>query len=239
MTELTDHIRRYMSLSSLIDMLVRCELALLDPRSWDDRNDSYFMARYKEGKGIQSLYGMCAARCSETYHHWRVFTEGREGVCVELKRALLESTLSSDPRIRFGNVEYLLLDQVSGLRPSDIDRLPFCKRAGFEPESEYRIVAASPEPQASVLGIPLQLGWISKVYLNPWMPASVAHSVRSTIRGLPGCSKLRVVRSHLIDNERWKGAGDRVAGKATTAAHKTAVLKKPSTATIKKVKLKR
>jgi hypothetical protein len=63
-------------LSAVIDTLRRRKLALLDPQNWDDRNDRRFMQLYKEAKGLSSLYAMCAARCHDTYYHWRVFTPG-------------------------------------------------------------------------------------------------------------------------------------------------------------------
>src|SRR5689334_9315615 len=108
MTKLKKYIRRYTSISAVIDILKRQELSLLDPQSWDDRNDRYFMALYKEKKRLRGLYGLCAAQCSETYHHWRVFTGTSDGACIEIKRDVLESSIR-EPNVRFGSVEYLLL----------------------------------------------------------------------------------------------------------------------------------
>ena len=48
MTELKKFVRRYTSISAVIDILAREELPLLDPQTWDDRNDRYFMSLYKE-----------------------------------------------------------------------------------------------------------------------------------------------------------------------------------------------
>ena len=69
----------------MLDILWRKELPLLNPESWDDRNDRYFMEHYKSAKQLQGLYALCAARCSETYHHWRVFTGAADGACLELR----------------------------------------------------------------------------------------------------------------------------------------------------------
>lgn len=210
MAKLRKYIRRYVSISAAIDTLRRRELALLDPKSWDDRNDRYFLDLYKEKKRLSGLYALCAARCSETYHHWRVFTSGKEGVCLELKRELLETALDGNPDIRFGTVEYLLLEEVERLGPTDLERLPFLKRAGFAAEEEYRIIAHSNERQAAALGIEIELDWISKIYLNPWMPEPLASSVRATLRAVDGCNHIAIQRSHLIDSQRWKSAGERV-----------------------------
>jgi hypothetical protein len=99
--KLNNVIRRYTSISAVIDMLLQRELTILDPQSWDDRNDRYFMALYKDRKTVSALYGLCAAQCSESYHHWRVFTNSADGACVEIRRPPLESALARpDVRLR-------------------------------------------------------------------------------------------------------------------------------------------
>ena len=218
MTTLNKFIRRYISVSAVIDTLRRGEITLLDPQSWDDRNDRYFMSLYKERKKLSGLYALCAAQCSETYHHWRVFTSGADGACLEITRTPFEKALSRHSDISFGEVEYLLLQAAERLTESDLDRLPFCKRKGFEAEEEYRVIARSDEKQAAALLLEFDIGWISNVYLNPWMPEPLVESVRTTLQSLVGDTKISIQRSHLIDSQRWKNAGDRVAGSQATKA---------------------
>ena len=228
MTTLDNYIRRYTSISAVIDILRRQELPLLDPQSWDDRNDRYFMASYKEKKGLKGLYALCAARCGETYHHWRVFTGTADGACIEIKREPLEEALSMIKGVNFGDIDYLRLDDVDKLKEADLDRLPFVKRIGFEPEDEYRIVYETSEPQAPAYNLEFPLDWIGRVYLNPWLPDPLYDSVKATLRGLPECSKLSVVKSRLIDSARWKKAGDRVVGKvAPTKTLRLKITKTP------------
>lgn len=219
MTKLRNFIRRYTSISSVIDALRRQELTLLDPQSWDDRNDRYFMSLYKERRNISGLYALCAATCSETYHHWRVFTGAADGACIELKREPLEAALRKLEGVRFGDVEYLLLNKVEGLTPGDLLRLPFIKRFGFAAEEEYRIIAETRQAQLPAISTYLPVSWINKIYLNPWLPAPLAESVTRTLREIDGCAKLRIQRSHLIENDRWKKAGDNVAEKGRPSAH--------------------
>src|SRR5690349_1833011 len=106
MSTLENFIRRYTTISAVIDILRRRALPLLDPQTWDDRNDRYFMARYKEKKALGGLYALCAAQCSETYHHWRVFTGTADGACLELRREPLEEALGNIEGARFGPVDY-------------------------------------------------------------------------------------------------------------------------------------
>ncbi len=221
MSTLNDYIRRYTTISAMLDILRRQELPLLNPDNWDDRNDRYFMARYKEAKKLNGLYALCAARCSETYHHWRVFTGAADGACLELRRQPLEAALGKLGNVRFGEVDYLVLDKVDGLTKADIDRLPFVKRHGFAAEEEYRIILESDEAQGAALSIELPFEFIGRIYLNPWLPKSLAESVIATVREIPGCKKLSIQRSHLIDSARWKKAGDRVVGIKSATKKKT------------------
>lgn len=221
----TKVIRRYTSIAATLDILRRKALPLLNPDFWDDRNDRYFMARYKESKKLGGLYALCAARCNETYHHWRVFTGQADGACLEIHRKPLEAALDGLPEVRYGKVDYLILDDVDTLKPADLNRLPFVKRAGFAAEEEYRIILESDEPQAAALSIEFPLELIGRIHLNPWLPKSIAQSVIETIHAIPGCEKISVHRSQLIDNARWKDAGDRVSGKPSSKAGR--VLKLP------------
>lgn len=215
-------VRRYTSIPAVIDTLRRKQLAILDPRNWDDKNDRYFMEVYKEHKNAGGLYGLCAANCSETYHHWKVFTGGGTGgACLVLKRQKLERHLNAVEmpevtNIRFGDVEYLELDKVRELSPHDMNRLPFLKRAGFADEDEYRIVIETTKDDQGAVFIDCPTNWIHRIYLNPWLPKSQAESLIATLKELPGCKNVDVRRSYLIDSTTWKKAGDKAAGKKTS-----------------------
>jgi hypothetical protein len=212
-TKLTKFIRRYTSISATIDILQRKELSLLDPQTWDDRNDRYFMNLYRESKKLGGLYALCASTSSETYHHWRVFTHSADGACIEIKRAPLEAELADVQGVRFQEVRYLRLEDVAKLNTKDRDQLPFVKRMGFQPEDEYRIIAETSDPQQAAIALEFPTSLIAKIYLNPWLPASVAETLTAVLRKIPGCSNLEISRSHLIDSARWKRAGDKVVGK--------------------------
>lgn len=214
MKRLENVIRRYTSIAAVIDMLRRRKLALLNPESWDDRNDRYFMSLYKAEREIGGLYGLCAAQCSETYHHWKIFTSGADGACIEIKRQPLEAMLASVAGVRFDSVEYLALEKAQRLSRADLDRLPFYKRHGFTDEMEYRIIAETDEPQQGALYIDFPPELIGRIELNPWLPASVAESLIAVLKSVSGDSDIKVRRSFLIDNGQWKRAGDQVVNGA-------------------------
>jgi hypothetical protein len=83
-------LRRYTNLAATIHILKSRHISLLSPAFWDDRNDAFFMRRYKERKSAKSVLALCFAEASETYHHWRVFSHGSDGTCIEFDKGHLE-----------------------------------------------------------------------------------------------------------------------------------------------------
>lgn len=220
-----DAIYRYTSITGVIDILRRKQLAILNPQQWDDRNDKFFMELYQEHKRAKGIYALCAAMRTETYHHWRVFTGGASGACIVLKRAPLEeylTSVSSRPAapvtaVRFGEVTYLKLPQVRKIDRADIDRLPFLKRYGFTDEAEFRIVIETEAEQQGAIYINCEPDWIDRIYINPWLPKEQAVSLIETLKEIGGSSKIKISRSRLIDSDTWRAAGNRVAEKQVAA----------------------
>ena len=52
-------LNRYTSLPVLLDALVHKRLTLLSPTSWEDRNDAYYIERYKETKKLKTVLALC------------------------------------------------------------------------------------------------------------------------------------------------------------------------------------
>ena len=128
-------VRRYTSLTNGVITLRSQQLALLDPTSWDDKNDAHFLLRYKEKTGISAVRAACFSRAPETYHHWNIFA-GREGMCFEIEREPLESAVAEMPGGRSGDVEYLTLRKLRRRGTLRARNLPFLKRHGYKPEAE-------------------------------------------------------------------------------------------------------
>ena len=205
-----EYLRRYTDLPALIYLLVERKLTLLDPQSWDDRNDSHYLSVYRDRKGLKSILAVCFTQADETYHHWRVFAPGSGGVCIKFIRAKLLSAIKTQPGIRTGPVRYLRLSELRDLTPK-VRSLPFLKRYAYSHESEFRAIYESPTKRVPKLDIDISLSSIDRITLSPWTHPSVSNHVKATIRAIPGCSGLRVVRSTLIGNEEWKNLGENSA----------------------------
>ena len=198
--------RRYTELPSLIHLLAHRELTLLDPRSWEDKNDAYFLQQYREKRGLKSVLALCFTQSGETYHHWRVFAPGSAGVCIRFHAAALEPSIRAVPGLKCNAVEYLTL---TALRKSPVaaTKLPFLKRAAFQPENEVRLLWESRAEARATLPVPIDLAAISRVTLSPWLHPSLADEVKRVLKSLPGCGKLKIYRSTLVGNAEWMSHG--------------------------------
>jgi hypothetical protein len=203
-------LRRYTDLPALIYLLNERKITLLDPKSWDDQNDAYYLSLYKEKKDLSSVLALCFTQASETYHHWRVFASGSSGVCIRFTRSELLAAAKAQLGVRAKTVTYLTLRKIRD-RQLRIRELPFLKRFAFEHEDEFRLLYESETAQLSKLDIPVPLKCIQRVTLSPWMHPSLVSHVKRTVRAIKGCTALEIVRSTLIGNAEWKRLGDGAA----------------------------
>ena len=124
-------LRRYTDLPAAIDLLMNKRVTLLDPMSWDDQNDSYYLSVYKEKMQLGSLLTLCFTQEAETYHQWRIFSGHTGGVCIVFKRDELLADVSNENGIRYQSVEYYMLNKIKQTAPT-AQSLPFIKRNAFK-----------------------------------------------------------------------------------------------------------
>lgn len=201
------HYRRYMYIPALIQLLTTRKLTLLDPELWDDRNDSFFLSTYKTKKKLRSVLALCFTTTSETYHHWRVFAPGSSGVCVRFDANALKLAMEN-AGVQFKKVKYLNLKELAQRKPK-ISQLPFIKRSQFSPEEEVRAIWESETHNRDTFYIPIALSSIERITLSPWLHPNLKNSLVSAIKRIDKCQRLEVVRSTLIENQRWKKFGSR------------------------------
>lgn len=205
-TKVPTYLRRYTDLPALLRLLTDKQLTLLDPKTWDDRNDSFFMSLYKERKKLRSVLALCFSQSPETYHHWRVFSNGPAGVCIVFDRESLLKALGKVEGVSTGMLNYFTLKKAKE-KAFRVDRLPFVKRYGFKPENEFRAVYTSETEEKLAIDVPITLSCVRSISLSPWMHASLSKATIAAIRRIDGCDRLKVSRSTLISNEQWKSFG--------------------------------
>jgi len=198
-------LNRYTSLPVAIDILFQRRITLLSPETWEDRNDAFYLERYREEKGLQTLVAICFSTRRETFHHWKVFSGSSSGVCIEFDKARLLKAFTNSKGFRYDEMKYRWVKTVKSTRPA-VENWPFLKRKAFKDEGEFRIIYEDPKVNELIKHVDIDLGSIKKVMLSPWLPDAVAESVRALIKTIKGCERLRVKRSSLIDNSGWKKA---------------------------------
>lgn len=197
-------LRRFTNLASLIHILQTKSITLLNPAAWDDKNDAHFMAEYKRKVDAQTVLALCFTQSQETYHHWRVFSGGPNGVCIDFLRSPLVKMFDNADGVTARYVSYKMLGDIKLGDRIDVVDLPFLKRAPYTDEMEYRAVYVSKNEDLDSLDLPFDLSWIKSITLSPWMPPVQKESVKQTLKSIPGCSDLKIVRSSLIENATWR-----------------------------------
>lgn len=201
------YLRRYTDLPALLNLLETSSLTLLSPQSWDDANDRHFLEVYRKRRNLASVLALCfTTENAETYHHWRVFSQGSSGVCITFDRAKLLQALGRRHTLLSGNVRYRTLVSLAdgNLRVRD---LPFVKRIGFKPENEFRILYESATEALPALDIPVTRDVITHISLSPWLHPDLRDATVKAIRSA-GSGRIPVSRSTLTSNQQWKEFGE-------------------------------
>ena len=200
-------LRRYTNIPALIYLLRERKITLLDPASWDDKNDSHFLSLYREKRNLTSVLALCFTPAYETYHHWRVFADGSSGACISFNRKKLLKAVKKQIGVTAKTVQYLTLADIRDMKVKTA-ALPFLKRSAYGDEREFRIIYESATKKDGSLDVAIPLACIERITLSPWIPAALSNHLKSTIKEIDGCSAMKVYRSTLISNENWKTLGE-------------------------------
>jgi len=202
-------LRRYTSLPILFDMLVNRKITLSDPASWEDRNDAFYVEKYREWKRLKTVLVLCFTTKAETFHHWKVFAGNSSGVCIQFYADKLIACFNHHSGIRKGYVKYKLMRDLKRDRPS-LDELPFLKRKQYADEVEFRILYENRNKIFEIKDFLLDLGSIKRITLSPWLHHSVSETLKGVIHQIPGCSSMPIIRTGVIDYSVWKGIARKV-----------------------------
>lgn len=200
-------IRRYTDLPALLYLIQNSCITLLDPSSWDDKNDSHFLQQYKKIKSLKTLLALCLSEArTETYHHWKIFSGTSTGICIAFDKEKLLSKISTHTEINYKNIRYLNIKNAKKHAPK-LDELPFIKRIQYRDERELRLIYECKNIQATKKDIPIDLKSIKRITLSPWMHPDIACSVKKTLTSLIDCE---IYRSTLIANDQWKALSNKL-----------------------------
>jgi hypothetical protein len=139
------------------------------------------MRQYKEHKKAKSVLALCFTEATETFHHWRVFTQGSDGACIVFDREKFLTGIGSSVQKR--RMDYRALKSVEKSPPS-VDDLPFVKRLPYRDEEEYRLVYVDRRQEIDTKEIAIDLECIEWVILSPWMPQSLREALAARRTGV-------------------------------------------------------
>ncbi|MGA3052165.1 MAG: DUF2971 domain-containing protein [Chitinispirillaceae bacterium] len=205
----TNILRRYTSIPCLLELLQNKKITFLDPETWDDENDRYYLKKYKDYRKLASVLVLCFTIKEGTYHHWKIYSAGSSGVCIRFDKKLLLSYFQKEPgiHIRKNVVKYPKQNTIKYFKKNE---LPFRKRFAFTDELEYRIICECETAKIKQKSFNINISCIKKIVLNPWMSKNVAISIKNTILNIKGCKSLKnkITFSNIINSTTWKKYAD-------------------------------
>jgi hypothetical protein len=194
-------LNRFTNLPILIDLLERQKLVLLDPASWDDKNDTDIILEYKRKAKIDKLFALCFTHENETIHHWKTFSNGPSGCCIEFSADKLIEIFKTVKGLRHGKVSYKKIND-AGSMPFDLQSIPFIKRKPYEFEREYRAIWEG-KGEVNYLEIDIPISIVRRITFSQQMPEIVFESVKAMLaknyKSLAG----KINRSTIYRNDRW------------------------------------
>lgn len=194
-------LNRYTTLPVLLDLLERKKLVLLDPKSWEDKNDSEVLLEYKKRKSINKLFVLCFSYGQETIHHWKSYSNGISGCCVEFDAKALRKIFKKIEHLRYGIVKYKKVKDVEA-KSIPLDEMPFTKRWPYRCEEEFRIIWEG-KTKSEFYEIPIELNVIKKITISQQMPKQVFITIRNYLKTAFKDPEKRINRSTLYENKRW------------------------------------
>ena len=198
---------KYTNIASLLDTLLNKRLFLLDPNLWEDKNDSYYINVYKEMENLKTVLAICFAETYETFHHWKVFSDNISGVCIEFYKDKLLSHFQNNGNVIMGRVDYKKIKELEEDLKSNFtnnSKLPFYKRYPYRDEEEYRILYKNAHEELQSKPFHIGLDCIKQILLSYHLPDVLYESIKQIIQKIDGCLNLRVIKTSLIDNKKWK-----------------------------------
>jgi len=194
-------LNRYTSLPVLMDLLKRKKLVLLDPNTWDDKNDTEIILEYKKRKNIEKLFALCFSYGQETIHHWKTYSDGISGCCIEFNAQELIKILNSIDHLRKGKVSYKKINDINE-KSISTNKIPFTKRWPYRCETEYRILWEG-NTKKDYYEIDVPLTTINKITVSQKMPRPVYNTIKKYLREVVDDPDKRINRSTIYENMRW------------------------------------
>lgn len=196
------NLKRYTTLSSAINILKSKQLTLLKTDNWDDANDRECINIYKDNANIDELFALCFTSAPETYHHWKVFTNNVDGVCIVFNKNKLLDSIRSVSNLRSGEIKYSIPNELSSC---ELANLPFNKMKSYQDEQEYRIIFEGSR-KSKVKKIDFDFSALEIIYFNPWIDDSLFDTAAELLKSIEKCNNITILKSDITLSIKWRNA---------------------------------
>jgi hypothetical protein len=195
-------INRFTTLPILLDLLQRKKLTLLNPKLWEDKNDSEIILEYKKRKGIKNLFAVCFSCNDETVHHWKTFSHGPSGCLIEFNAKKLMA-IFEQYGLTHGLVQYKKLSDIEKRGATiEMNKIPFTKRWPYRCEEEYRVIYETNDDM-DFFEIEIPLNVIQKITISQQMPKQIYQTIKDYLKSVSKNPESKINRSTLYENQRW------------------------------------
>ncbi|MGA9396671.1 MAG: DUF2971 domain-containing protein [Anaerolineaceae bacterium] len=207
---------RYTSLPFLLDILCNKRLTLVDPNSWEDKNDAYFINLYKRRAKKVTVLALCFFQYTspgvEKYLHWKAYAGNISGVSILFYKEKLLKYLINIKDIYYRPVNYLSYSDLNNsVQEREWTELPYIKRLAFSSDNEFRILYESKIFTDQIKYIDIGLDCIKKITLNPWLIYSSNESIYKVLKIIDGCQNISFATTKMLNYKKWQLLGDQIS----------------------------
>lgn len=194
-------LNRFTTLPVLIDFLEREKLVLLNPSTWDDKNDSEIMEEYRKRRNLACVRALCFSSVPETIHHWKTFSDGISGCVIEFDAEKLFEIFNRTNGVRHGKVFYRKINEIKK-GEIEVSDIPFTKRWPYRCEEEYRIIWEGDIP-CDQFEINVPISCVNKITISQKMPEKVYETIKSLLQKTFKDPDKRINKSTIYENKIW------------------------------------
>lgn len=209
-----EYLYHYMPLRYFVKFIESKRLVFMNPKTWDDKNDSFSISLIPRKK----IRVLCFTSCEDNYFFWKTYAGKGIGVCVEFrKKELLKMTAEN---VKSGNVVYLSLkehdvykdDLKEKYNIQDYIELAFLKSNSFDFEKEFRMVHFSKENELYDQKKPaiefVDFKSIETIYLSPFLDENERMDLKQLLNTFLNANGVTcdVEQSKITNDVLWRNA---------------------------------
>jgi hypothetical protein len=196
-------LRRYTKFDHLLGALSTGKMHLRDTSDWEDRNDKFSIALFKEKKSVDALHALCFSKSSTKFHLWSLYGHREKGACAVL---LMDHLIKEASKRSFiaRDVIYETIRKLKSPNQYNIDDLPFLKRNPYSAENEFRIISIGNNIDPSLLFLPVTPYIVVRVEINPWASDAEFSNMKQKINSVPGYEATEVIQSKILSSPNWQ-----------------------------------